>query len=104
MSLLLALLLDIFVEEIVNELIKRDREPGVGSWQKLNFSCRWLARGTKGSSKLWASLDILSSKTFPPCILELWFLREKLLTKYITVKNTTPFYTWDAAQGICERD
>ena len=30
MSLLLALLLDIFVEEIVNELIKRDREPGVG--------------------------------------------------------------------------
>lgn len=34
-------------------------------------------------------------------ILELWFLREKLLTKYITVKNCS-FYTWDAAQGICE--
>ena len=37
-------------------------------------------------------------------MLELWFLREKLLTKYITVKNTAPSYTWDAAQGICERD
>ena len=30
MSLLLPLLLDIFVEEIVNELIKRDQEPRVG--------------------------------------------------------------------------
>ena len=30
MSLLLPLLLDIVVEEIVNELIKRDQEPRVG--------------------------------------------------------------------------
>lgn len=58
--------------------------------------------GTKGRSKLWASLDILSGKTFLPCILELWFLQDKLLTKYITVENTAPSYTWDAIQGIYE--